>query len=149
LSELFEFCIDALSKDDNINFDQVLGRSCCVSMKLGEGPERYFDGIAVEAQAIGMQGDLYAYRLVLRPALWLLIRTNNCRIWHDKTALDIVKEVLNQRQVDYRTATTRNFPKLNIACNIVKPISAFVSRLMSSTASIISNIRRSTHAGAG
>ena len=130
LSELFEFCIDALSKDDNVNFDQVLGRSCCVSMKLGEGPERYFDGIAVEAQAIGMQGDLYAYRLILRPALWLLTRTNNCRIWHDKTALDIIKEVLNQRQVDFRTATTRNFPKLEYCVQYRETDFAFVSRLM-------------------
>jgi uncharacterized protein involved in type VI secretion and phage assembly len=40
LSQLFEFCIDALSKDDNINFDKALGRSCCVCMKLGEGPNR-------------------------------------------------------------------------------------------------------------
>lgn len=130
LSELFEFCIDALSKDDNINFDQVLGRPCCVSMKLGEGPERYFDGIAVEAQAIGMQGDLYAYRLVLRPALWLLTRTNNCRIWHEKTALDIIKEVLNQRQVDFRAATTRNFPKLEYCVQYRETDFAFVSRLM-------------------
>jgi type VI secretion system secreted protein VgrG len=130
LSELFEFCIDALSKDDNIDFDKVLGRSCCVSMKLGEGPDRYFAGIAVEAQAVGMQGDLYAYRLVLRPALWLLTRTNNCRIWHEKTALDIVKEVLNQRQVDLRTATTRNFPKLEYCVQYRETDFAFVSRLM-------------------
>ena len=130
LSELFEFCIDALSKDDNIDFDKVLGRSCCVSMKLGEGPERYFDGIAVEAQAVGMQGDLYAYRLVLRPALWLLTRTNNCRIWHEKTALDIIKDVLNQRQVDLRTATTRNFPKLEYCVQYRETDFAFVSRLM-------------------
>ncbi|MDQ6703715.1 MAG: type VI secretion system tip protein VgrG [Pseudomonadota bacterium] len=130
LSELFEFCIDALSKDDNINFDKVLGRSCCVSMKLGEGTERYFAGIAVEAQAVGMQGDLYAYRLLLRPALWLLTRTNNCRIWHEKTALDIIKEVLNQRQVDFRTATTRNFPKLEYCVQYRETDFAFVSRLM-------------------
>lgn len=130
LSELFEFCIDALSKDDNIDFDKVLGRSCCVSMKLGEGPDRYFAGIAVEAQAVGMQGDLYAYRLVLRPALWLLTRTNNCRIWHEKTALDIIKEVLNQRQVDLRTATSRNFPKLEYCVQYRESDFAFVSRLM-------------------
>lgn len=130
LSQLFEFCIDALSKDDNIDFDKVLGRSCCVCMKLGEGPDRYFAGIAVEAQAVGMQGDLYAYRLVLRPALWLLTRTNNCRIWHEKTALDIIKEVLNQRQVDFRTATSRNFPKLEYCVQYRESDFAFVSRLM-------------------
>jgi type VI secretion system secreted protein VgrG len=130
LSQLFEFCIDGLSKDDNIDFDKVLGRSCCVCMKLGEGPDRYFAGIAVEAQAVGMQGDLYAYRLVLRPALWLLTRTNNCRIWHEKTALDIIKEVLNQRQVDFRTATSRNFPKLEYCVQYRESDFAFVSRLM-------------------
>lgn len=132
LSELFEFNIDALSKDENVDFDQVLGRSCTVTMRPGEGPERYFDGIAVEAQAAGMRGDLYAYRLVLRPALWLLTRTSNCRIWHEKTALDIIKEVLGDRQVDHRPATTRNFPKLEYCVQYRETDFAFVSRLMES-----------------
>jgi type VI secretion system secreted protein VgrG len=130
LSELFEFCIDALSKDENVDFDQILGRSCCVCIRLGEGPERYFDGIAVEAQAAGMRDDLYAYRLVLRPALWLLTRTSNCRIWHEKTALDVIKEVLQQREVDHRSATTGNFPKLEYCVQYRETDFAFVSRLM-------------------
>jgi type VI secretion system secreted protein VgrG len=130
LSELFEFCIDALSKDENVDFDQILGRSCCVCIRLGEGPERYFDGIAVEAQAAGMRDDLYAYRLVLRPALWLLTRTSNCRIWHEKTALDVIKDVLQQREIDHRSATTGNFPKLEYCVQYRETDFAFVSRLM-------------------
>jgi type VI secretion system secreted protein VgrG len=130
LSELFEFRIEALSKDDNIDFDRVLGRSCSVRVTLGEGPERYFAGVGVEAEAQGMRDDLYLYRLVLRPALWLLTRTSNCRIWHEKSALDIVKEVLSDRQVDFRTATTRNFPKLEYCVQYRETDFAFVSRLM-------------------
>ena len=130
MSELFEFRIDALSSDENIDFDQVLGRSCCVRLRAGEGPDRYFDGVAVEAQAIGMRGELHAYRLILRPSLWLLTRATNCRIWHEKTALDIIKEVLGDRQIDYRVATTRNFPKLEYCVQYRETDFAFVSRLM-------------------
>lgn len=130
LSELFEFRIDALSSDENIDFDQVLGRSCCVRLRAGEEPDRYFDGVAVEAQAIGMRGELHAYRLILRPSLWLLTRATNCRIWHEKTALDIIKEVLGERQIDYRVATTRNFPKLEYSVQYRETDFAFVSRLM-------------------
>ena len=132
LSELFEFRIDASSKESSIDFDQILGHSCSVRLKMGEGPDRYFDGIAVEARAIGMQGDLYAYQLLLRPSFWLLTRTYNCRIWHEKTALDIIKEVLGQGKVDFRAATTRNFPKLEYCVQYRESDFAFVSRLMES-----------------
>ncbi|WP_460450340.1 type VI secretion system Vgr family protein [Alsobacter sp. SYSU BS001988] len=130
LSELFEFSIDALSRDPDIDFDKALGRSCCVTIAAYAGPKRHFDGVLVEAQALGMVHDLYSYRLILRPSLWLLSRTANCRIWHDMTALAIIKEVLGQRGVQYKTATTRECRKREYCVQYRETDLAFVSRLM-------------------
>ncbi|WP_051955902.1 type VI secretion system Vgr family protein [Beijerinckia mobilis] len=130
LSELFEFRIDALSERRTIDFDQILGRSCSVSMKFYEHSERYFSGVAVEAQAVGNYGDLYAYRLVLRPAFWFLTRTTNCRIFHNKKAIDIVTEILGQRNVDYQKAITRNYPELDYCVQYRETDFAFISRLL-------------------
>ena len=94
LSELFEFQVEALSTEEDIDFDTALGLPCTVKVGLYQEPRRFFNGILVEARALGMVHDLYSYRLVLRPHLWILSRTANCRIWHEKTALDIIKEVL-------------------------------------------------------
>jgi type VI secretion system secreted protein VgrG len=131
LSELFEFRVEAVSTDDVIAFDDLLGRSCSIKMKLyDEGPDRYFTGIAVEAQTLGGRNDLYVYQLLLRPSLWLLSKSHNCRIWHEKTALDIIKEVLSERRVDFRAATHRTFPKLEYCVQYRETDLDFVSRLM-------------------
>ena len=69
--------------------------------------EREFNGILVEAQWLGVKNDYYSYRLVLRPWLWLLSRTTDCRIFQDKKAPDIIKEVFNDRGfTDYESELT-------------------------------------------
>jgi type VI secretion system secreted protein VgrG len=130
LSELFEYRIDALSTEKNIDFDRVLGQTCTVRLKLFDVQDRYFSGIAVEAQAVGMLEDLYSYRLVLRPALWLLTRATNCRIFHNKTALEIVKNVLSERNVNFKPLANREYPKLEYCVQYRETDFSFVSRLM-------------------
>ena len=130
LSELFEFRVECLSIEQNIDFDSILGASCTVKMTFYDGPDRYFDGIAVEAQTLGMRQDLYVYRIVLRPSVWLMTRTSNCRIWHETTALDIIKDVLSGDGIDYRPATTRSYPSLEYCVQYRETDFAFVSRLM-------------------
>ena len=93
LSELFEFRFEAVSLQEDINFDDAIGRNCCLTLK-SYGGERNFNGVLVEAQWLGMKDVYYAYRLVLRPQLWLLSRTADCRIFSHKKAPDIIREVL-------------------------------------------------------
>jgi type VI secretion system secreted protein VgrG len=94
LGELFEFRIEALSENDNIDFDSAIGRNCAV--KLGTyGSERVFNGILVEAQWMGISETNYAYRLTLRPWFWLLSRTTDCRIFENKSVTDIIKDVFS------------------------------------------------------
>ena len=131
LSELFEFRVECLSKESSIDFDKVLGETCTVSMDFFKGAKRYFNGVAVEAQSLGVQHDLHVYRLVLRPSLWLLSRRTDCRIWHEKTALVIIKEVLGDNKVEIRDAISeKNFPKLEYCVQYRETDFAFVSRLM-------------------
>ncbi len=52
LSEIFEYRIDALSPQRNIDFSKSLGRACSVTFSGYRGVERYFNGILVEAQWI-------------------------------------------------------------------------------------------------
>ena len=45
LGELFEFHIDALSEQLDIDFDKALGRSCTIKLKAYGSKVRIFDGI--------------------------------------------------------------------------------------------------------
>ncbi|WP_159731266.1 type VI secretion system Vgr family protein [Methylosinus sp. Ce-a6] len=130
LSELFEFRVEAVSADANIDFDRLLGCECAVSLSLLDRPKRFFSGVAAEAQATGSFEDLFVYRLVLRPALWLLTRTTNCRIFHRKTALAIVTDVLGERNVSIENATKRSYPELDYCVQYRETDFDFVSRLM-------------------
>ena len=71
LSELFEYRIEALSEEADINFDKAIGQPCTLKFKF-YGNVREFSGILVEAQWLGVKGAYYSYRIVLRPWLWLL-----------------------------------------------------------------------------
>jgi type VI secretion system secreted protein VgrG len=130
LGELFEFHIDAISNQEDVNFDGALGRSCTVKIRTF-GRERYFTGILVEAQWLGHQDVYYAYRLILRPWLWLLSQTTDCRIFEDQTAPDIIKKVFSDRGFsDFRLGLTESYPKLEYCVQYRETDLAFVTRLM-------------------
>ena len=131
LSELFEYRIEALSEEADINFDRAIGRACTVKINT-YGSEREFNGILVEAQWLGMKNNYYSYRLVLRPWLWLLSKTTDCRIWLDKEAPDIIKEVFQDRGfTDFELKLRAgSYPKLEYCVQYRETDLNFVSRLM-------------------
>ncbi len=131
VSELFEFHVEALSEQANIDFDKAIGNNCSLTFKSYADPDRIFNGVLVEAQALGAQAGLNQYRLTLRPWLWLLSRTSDCRIFENQKAVDIIKKVFSDRGFsDYRVATTGSFPDLEYCVQYRETDLAFVCRLM-------------------
>lgn len=131
VSEIFEFRIEALSASDHIDFDQALGHNCCATLSSPDGPDRHFNGVMVEAEAVGAYHELFLYRIVLRPWLWLLSRTSDCRIWHDKTAIQIIEEVFRDRGFsDFKAVTTKSYCKIEYCVQYRETDLNFVCRLM-------------------
>jgi len=130
LGELFEYRIEAISEDEDIDFDGAIGQNCSLTLK-SYGSERIFNGVLIEAQWLGMKGVYYAYRLVLRPWLWMLSRRADCRIFSDKEAKDIIKEVFTKAGFnDFDLRLTESYPKLEYCVQYRETDLAFVSRLM-------------------
>lgn len=130
-SELFEIAIEAVSTKPDIDFDKAIGQNCSLTIQSYAKPDRYFNGILVAAQGLGGEGELYNYRLVLRPWLWLLSRTSDCRIFENQTATAIIKQVFKDRGFsDFQDATNGNFPELDYCVQYRETDLAFVSRLM-------------------
>ena len=67
LGELFEFYLDALSEQENIDFDAALGLACTLKLNTYGDKQRSYDGILTQAQWVGKTDDFFHYRLVLRP----------------------------------------------------------------------------------
>jgi type VI secretion system secreted protein VgrG len=132
LSSLFEFQIEALSTSQNLDFTPALGRHCSVTFE-SYGEKRHFDGILTEARWVGLEQAAYhAYRLTLRPWLWLLGRKADCRIFRDKTPIDILEDVFQRGAFnDFDIKAERgDYERLEYCVQYRETDLAFVSRLM-------------------
>src|SRR5262245_53071182 len=132
LSELFDFRIEAFSEKPDLPFDSAIGKQCTLKLKT-YGQEREFNGILVEAQWLGFKDHYWHYSLVLKPWFWLLTRTTDCRIFHEKKAPEIIKEVFQDRGfTDFESKLTDegSYPKLEYCVQYRETDFNFVTRLM-------------------
>ena len=132
LSSLFEFRVEVVSEDKDINFDSVLGTDCGLYIQSNhDGVKRHFRGVLTEAQWTGKVYELRAYRLVLRPWLWLLTLTTNCRIFSNKSVPDIIRQVFQDKGFDhFELRLNASYPQLEYCVQYRESDFAFVSRLM-------------------
>lgn len=130
LSELFEYRIEAISEKENIDFTPAIGKNCCVQFKSYKG-ERFFNGRLVEAQWVGTREDHFAYRLVLRPWLWLLSHRSNCLIFEKKTAPEVIQKVFRDAGfTDVEPRLSHSYTPMEYCVQYRETDFAFVSRLM-------------------
>src|SRR5437764_2176053 len=89
LGRIYTYHLELLSTSNAIKIADVLGTSMTVVLDLPEGGERYFNGIVTRFVYRGWRDGMASYDAVLQPALWLLTRSSNCRIFQDQSAIDI------------------------------------------------------------
>ena len=130
LSEPFEFRIEAMSTEANVDFNAALGKSVTVALKTADGQDRYFNGLLAEARWAGQRETVYAYQLVIRPWLWLLSLTSDCRIFSQMSPRDIIKQVFTDRGFsDFRDELKSSYPTLEYCVQYRETDFTFVSRL--------------------
>jgi type VI secretion system secreted protein VgrG len=93
LGRLFEYRLQLLSTDNAVAIADVLGKPMTVHLALADGSKRHFNGVVTRFGSSGWNGSLCTYEATLHPWLWLLTRSSDCRIFQDKSVVDIVKEV--------------------------------------------------------
>jgi len=131
LGELFEFRVGALSTQENFDFNALLGKNIGVKIIAVDGLERYFNGVLVEARWTGEQDELNGYQLVLRPWLYLLSRTSDCRIFSQMSPVQIIKQVFQDRGFpDVDDALSGSYPTLEYCVQYRESDLNFVCRMM-------------------
>lgn len=112
-SNLFEFKIIAVSTQDNITPDQILGQSATLSISRPQEQPREFNGIvATFSASYAVAAGLRTYEVTLRPKVWLLTRTTDCKIFQNKSVLQITDTIMSDNQItNYKKqAITGNHP---------------------------------------
>ncbi|MEW8384367.1 MAG: type VI secretion system tip protein TssI/VgrG, partial [Candidatus Thiodiazotropha taylori] len=131
LGRLSEFTVDLLSDNEEIAHDDLLGKQMTVQMDLVDGGKRYFNGFVSQFTQIGHIAYFAHYRATLRPWLWFLTRTSDCRIFQNKKVPDIIKEVFQENGFsDFEDKLSGSYREWEYCVQYRETDFNFISRLM-------------------
>ena len=131
LGRLYELEVHALSPDPGLDALDLLGKPAGVSLLLGNGSLRQFHGIVTEMGPAGAASEeLFNYRLTLRPALWLLTRRADTRIFQALSVPDILKQVFDAFQLEIEFKLQGSYAPREYCVQYRESDFNFVSRLM-------------------
>ncbi|KAI1695676.1 hypothetical protein Ddc_21102 [Ditylenchus destructor] len=99
LSELGETTLTLLSERKDILASDLLGKPATLTIAQRDDAPRHLSGYVTRFALSGFEGRHSVYQMTLRPWLWLLTRTADCRIFQDQTVPDIVKAVFDDHPV--------------------------------------------------
>ncbi|WP_342078827.1 type VI secretion system tip protein TssI/VgrG [Yoonia sp. SS1-5] len=131
LSGDFVWQVEALSTQAGLDLHALLGTHVTVEIDHADGI-RAFDGIVCEASAGGATENGLRYDLTLRPWLHVAGLRRNMRIFHNKTVIQIVEEVLSAYaglgQPHLEIQVTDNYPVLEYTVQYGESDADFVRR---------------------
>lgn len=107
VSQLFEINLSVRAKKEAVKPDELIGRLVDVSVEVqqcdgeeGSGVRRPFNGLVTELhEGPPITRGLRSYAMTIRPQMWLLSRRSDCRIWMDKTVVEIAETLFSEHGI--------------------------------------------------
>ena len=131
LGRLFEFNVLALAEAKaNVDLEGLLGKNAYVSLQLDDSTQRHLHGVVASAGLDGASGGYAAYRLTLRPWLWLATLRADTRIFQNIKIDDLIKKVLQPYGGDIEFKLQGSYPTYEYCVQYRESDFNFVSRLM-------------------
>lgn len=102
ISRLFGFHVEMAADTKNeVRFDQIIGQSVTVEMRLMDDTKRYFNGI-VNRFSQGARDEAFNhFQADIVPKFWLLSKKVRSRVFQHLTVPDILKQVLVGFETSY------------------------------------------------
>jgi len=132
LSHPFEFDLELLSKDHDIELDDVVGQLITVRLDLpAERKTRYFNGYVSQFSYEGGVREFSQYHATLRPWFWLLTRKADCRIFQEKKVPEIIEQIFQDNGFsDFEERLSGEYRTWEYCVQYRESDFNFVSRLM-------------------
>jgi type VI secretion system secreted protein VgrG len=132
MSGLFHYRVELTSQDESIDFSQIIGQGATVYLELGGNVYRNIHGIVTRiTQAARDSDDNTTYIAELRPWLWKLTKTADCRIYQAKTVVEIITGLFDELGfTDYENSTTATYTARDYCVQYRETAFNFISRLM-------------------
>ncbi len=131
ISELFQYDLELYSEDPSLDTTQIVGKGVTLQIPLSDGSFQYVNGIVGRFTQAGMDSRFVTYLAELRPWLWMLTMSADCRIFQNISTLDIVKQVFSSLGfTDFSDKTTGTYTPRTYCVQYRESAFAFVSRLL-------------------
>lgn len=131
LSRPFEIRLVLSSTDFDLDFDKLLGAGLGVELELSESSKRYFHGLVAHIELAGAAPRAAVYRASVRPWLWFLRHTSDCRIFQNKTVPEIIEQTFKDNGFsNFRKELTGSYVAREYCVQYCESDYDFVSRLM-------------------
>ena len=131
LGRPYNFELTLRSNQENIDFESLLGQNVSVRLDVSGNQERYFNGYVTKfSQGENAEG-FATYYATVSPWLWFLQRTNDCRIFQEQKATDIIEAVFRDNgYTDYEIRLSNEYRSREYTVQYRESDFNFVSRLM-------------------
>ncbi|MBN1102959.1 MAG: type VI secretion system tip protein VgrG [Deltaproteobacteria bacterium] len=131
-SKCYEFEVDLVSTEAEINLDQVLENPATFTILREEG-DIPFHGILAEFEQLHQVDEYVFYRAVLVPKLWWLSLTHHNQVFLEKEVPEIIQDVLKDgdlTSLDFELKLDASYPRWEYVCQYRESHLDFVSRWM-------------------
>ena len=130
LGRLFDYRLDLHSLNRDIQFQDIVGQRVTVTMELPDG-ERHFDGYVTEFRYTGTVGQYASYQAAVKPWLWFLTRTADCRIFQNQKVPDIIMSIFGDNGMsDFKDRLNDSYREWVYCVQYRETDFNFISRLM-------------------
>ncbi len=131
MSTLTETDIQFISPDHDLKMEDVVGQRMSLELDDEEGNTRYWHGHCISCAFEGRMGGQGLYRAEVRPWPWFLTLHADCRIFQEKSALEVIKEIFSDRGFsDIQDKTSATYEKREYLVQYRETDYDFVMRLM-------------------
>jgi type VI secretion system secreted protein VgrG len=134
LSRPFAYEIDVVSDRSDIVASELLGQSVTVNLSVGDddGDVRHWNGRVTALQYIDTSDDGDSrYRLTVRPWLWQLTRSADCRVFQQMSVPEIVTQIFQDRGfTDFEKTLFEDYQQREYVVQYRETDFQFISRLL-------------------
>lgn len=131
MSTLTETDIQFISPDHDLKMEDVVGQRLSLELDDEEGNTRHWHGYCISCAYEGRYGGQALYRAEVRPWLWFLTLHADCFIFQEKSALEVIKAIFQERGFsDIQDKTSATYLARDYLVQYRETDFDFVSRLM-------------------
>ena len=129
VSACYAYTISFVSKDIDIDPMSMLGQA--ISIEAEDEPKRWFSGQCSDFRLTRVEEGLARYEAIVRPWLWFLGNTTDCRIFQKKTVVEIVEAIFSKYpEAKFEKRLQSSYPQREYCVQYDESDLSFVQRLL-------------------